>query len=88
MSDTGPIEVTRARFRRHAYDETVPMLSITSKSPYALKALTEGRLGFYMSIGKDSTGKAHAFRFSSGPRMNPPEVLEPGDESILLPLMA
>lgn len=54
----------------------------------AIKALTEGRLGFYMSIGKDSTGKAHAFRFSSGPRMNPPEVLEPGDESILMPMMA
>jgi hypothetical protein len=54
----------------------------------ALKSLLEGRLALYVSVGRDPQGKAHAFRFSTEPRMTPPTVLEPGDEEVLLPMLA
>lgn len=54
----------------------------------ALKALLEGRLSLFVSIGKDSLGKAHAFRFSPDPRGKEPAPLEPGDEEIFLPMLA
>lgn len=54
----------------------------------ALKALTEGRLTYYMAIGRDSQGKAHAFRFFLDQKGLQPAVLEVGDEEALLPAMA
>jgi hypothetical protein len=54
----------------------------------ALKVLTDGKLPFFVSIGRDTLGKAHAWRFSLDARMNEPAVLEVGDEEVLLPTMA
>lgn len=54
----------------------------------ALKALTEGRLALWCSVGKDADGKAHAFYFSEYRTMQPPMVLEVGDEAILISTMA
>ncbi|HVO31584.1 MAG TPA: hypothetical protein VMV18_12645 [bacterium] len=54
----------------------------------ALKALLEGRLSRFVSVGKDSVGKAHAFRFSPDPRGKEPAPLEPGDEEVFLPMLA
>lgn len=54
----------------------------------ALKVLTDGRLNLFVSIGRDSLGKAHAWRFSLDAKMKEPAVLEVIDEEILLPTMA
>ena len=54
----------------------------------ALKLLLDGRLPFYVQIARDSLGKAHAFRFSTEPRMVPLSVMEVGDEEVFLPTMA
>ncbi len=54
----------------------------------ALRLLTEGRLPMYVQIGRDTSGKAHAWRFSTEPRMKPAAVLEVGDEEALLPILA
>ncbi len=54
----------------------------------ALKALLEGRLALYVSVGRDAGGKAHGFRFSQTSKMSPLHTLEPGDEEIFLPMMA
>ena len=54
----------------------------------ALKVLTDGKLPFFVSIGRDSMGKAHTFRFSHDARMKDGAVLEVGDEEVLLPMMA
>lgn len=54
----------------------------------ALKVLTDGKLPFFVSIGRDSLGKAHAFRFALDIRMKDHAVLEVGDEEVLLPTMA
>lgn len=54
----------------------------------ALKALTENKLNAFVSIGKDSLGKAHAFRFFDSPKMITPQNLETTDEEAFLPMMA
>jgi hypothetical protein len=54
----------------------------------ALKLLTDGKLPYFVSIGRDSLGKAHTWRFALDVRMAEAAVLEPGDEEVLLPTMA
>lgn len=54
----------------------------------ALKVLTDGKLPYFVAIGRDSLGKAHAWRFSLDAQMKEAAVLEVGDEEVLLPTMA